>query len=284
MMNKISEESKVQSAGHLLKEARLAQSLTLEGVSKQLRINTRYLIHLEEDQENFTFDVYTLGFLRSYAKYLNLDDDDIILKFKAQMGSLLPTHVPFPAPLPGKGMPSFRILVLSFLALVVFSMGWHWYGSNPLSSLHKKKEWVEAIPGLPMQSQPLFPSQDLILASESLPAVSTVNEDHQLLEQYLSKVDTFANHPPVILKALEETWVEVKDKEGNIILQRLFKPGEIHEFKTPENLFLKAGNVRGVSLIYGEKTHTFLKSPGGVVRSHISLDPKKWVEESSERQ
>lgn len=279
-MNKIPEESKVYSAGQLLKEARLAQSLTLEGVSKQLRINMRYLIHLEEDQENFTFDVYTLGFLRSYAKYLNLDDDDIIQKFKAQMGSLSPAHVPFPAPLPGKGMPSFRILVLSFLALVVFSIGWHWFGSIPFSSLHKKREWVEAIPDLPMQNQPLLPSQDSV--SEPLPDISVVNEAPQLLEQYLSKVDTFASPQPVILKALEETWVEVKDNKGNIILQRLLKAGESHEFKTPENLFLKTGNVRGVSLISGEKTHTFLNSPGGIVRSHISLDPKKWVEESSE--
>ncbi|MBY0293555.1 MAG: DUF4115 domain-containing protein, partial [Alphaproteobacteria bacterium] len=115
-----------------------------------------------------------------------------------------------------------------------------------------------------------------------LPDVSAVNEDPQLLEQHLLKVDTFASPQPVILKASEETWVEVKDNEGNIILRRLFKPGESHEFEIPENLFLKTGNVRGISLISGERTHSFFNSPGGVVRSHISLDPKKWVEESPE--
>ena len=77
------------------------------------------------------------------------------------------------------------------------------------------------------------------------------------------------------LQAKEETWVEVRNAKGEILLQRLFYPGESYTFENSQQLVLKTGNAQGIVLQSGEKTLSF---PGeeGEIKSGISLDPQMW--------
>jgi cytoskeletal protein RodZ len=123
------------SAGQILKASRLEQGLTLEQISKCLCIKVRNLSLLEndltEDENGFTYDVYTLGFVRLYAQYLKLNAQEIVEKFKEQHANTSRTHeVLFSAPLPGRGMPSLFILALSFIALAAVIIGWKLVNHN----------------------------------------------------------------------------------------------------------------------------------------------------------
>jgi len=118
------QENERPSVGYLLKEARLSQGLSLEEIAKTLCISKRHLVHLEEDQENLVCDVYTLGFLKSYVQYLGLNEKDLCKMFKNQAIHLPLSHPPFPAPLPGKGIPSLRILGFSSFILIAVIVGW----------------------------------------------------------------------------------------------------------------------------------------------------------------
>lgn len=69
----------IQDVGKQLRLARLAQEITLEQVSKELHIRTRYLKALEEgDLSILPSAVQVRGFLRSYADYLNLDSQQLL--------------------------------------------------------------------------------------------------------------------------------------------------------------------------------------------------------------
>lgn len=70
--------------GGVLKEKRLAQGVTLERVAADLKIKTSLLKALEEEDFNvFPADVYTMGYLRSYALYLGLAPEPLIEEFKS---------------------------------------------------------------------------------------------------------------------------------------------------------------------------------------------------------
>jgi cytoskeleton protein RodZ len=257
----------------LLKETREAQKLSIDDVAEKLRINKNYLRALENNEENLTCDVYTLGFLKSYATYLGLDSENLCKKFKEKA---VPPHISplsFPAPSPGKGMPSRKILVLSFSVLIATIGGWWWIENSnvpPPYIFPPQKENVLA----EVQQEP---SLEFIKAEAQVPLESSTPE--QTIAEIL---DTPNNSPEtVILKVSEQAWIEVKDKEGNVIVSRLFDPTESYEFNEPENLLLKTGNAKGTQLVYGNKTLSF-ETNSGAVKSNIPLDPEKWVEQIAE--
>ena len=63
----------MDSYGELLKNTRESKNLDLDKISRELTIEKRYLIALEEEDNGaFPGEAYLTGFLRNYAKYLEL--------------------------------------------------------------------------------------------------------------------------------------------------------------------------------------------------------------------
>lgn len=287
------ENNVIPSVGQLLKATRLARGLTLEAVAKSLCLSKRQLSHLEEDEKSLVCDVYTLGFLRLYAQYLELDKEEITKKFKDQASHPKPSPLTFPAPLPGRGIPSFHILGLSLIVLLMIIGGWQWVGHERTeASLEEGIVLAHEGPEMKEESEPLLPTNH----AASLPIQQTpfpnslfveVNEpiededQPQVQKDSSISVEKSALSGAVVLNITEDSWIEVKDDMGNIILSRLFQSGDSYTFNNPQKLILKAGNIRGIRLKVGEKVRAFSGDPGEV-RSGILLDPEKWLEQSSE--
>lgn len=280
MKNKIEKEHQLLSVGRLLKEARESQGHSLEDVTKLLCISKRHLIHLEEDNENLVCDVYTVGFLRSYAEFLGLDQNELCQQFKSQATLAKPSFSPFPAPVPGRGIPSRRILIFSFLILFAFIIGWRWqdYSSSPTP---QEMDMPEIHAEIPERVEDVLPAVIPTSSPEDLSITPSSLDIAELIEP--SAVDIQASVPSssVILKTNQEAWIEVKDEKGQVILSRIFKPEETYEFKEPKGLILKTGNAKGIQLYSGEKTLDFPNAEGAV-KSNIPLDPEKWVEQRPE--
>ena len=90
----MSEESlhkKPQDLGTLLKKGRTKKRLSLEKISKKTRINVTYLKAIENNQFDFLHRPYVLAFVKSYARILGLDVDEIKEKFNQQIRTQLET-------------------------------------------------------------------------------------------------------------------------------------------------------------------------------------------------
>ena len=279
MINEALQENTTPSVGEILKNTRIIQGLTLEDIANSLCIGKRYLIQLEEDYEKLVCDVYTLGFLRSYAQYLGLDVKEMSEKFKTQTVSPSSHPLTFPTPLPRKGIPNLRILGFSLLLLLAVLIGWRWFGYSTLTPHPREGREEDApLPEIKAKVEEPLPFQKPLPLFQD---VSSVTEAAEPIKKPAPISPLSASPPSVFLKITEEAWIEIKDKEGNVILSRLFKPGENYEFKDPGNLILKTGNTRGTHLTSGKKMHLFSIN-GGAVQSNIPLDPEKWVEQRFE--
>ncbi len=274
MLENTLQENTIPSVGQILKSARLSRSLTLEEIAKKLRINKRHLSHLEEDQKDLVCDVYTLGFLKSYAQYLNLDEKDLIKRFKKVTLHPSTSSPPFPTPLPHKKLPHFRIFSFSLFAFIALCLGWEWFGYFNLPKYISKKEKRKE-------------DQSIFNTKVRAPNLVPLREEHLQTSAPTEMGPSLTEHPSilppssVLLKVTEEAWIEVKDQKENVILKRLFQPGENYEFENPHDLILKTGNAKGTVLIYGNKILSFPEN-AGTIRSNISLDPEKWVEQLPE--
>lgn len=70
--------------GMALRDARVARNLSLAEVSALLRIRESHLEAIElEDFDQLPGNVYAIGFIRTYAQYLELNEGDLIMRFKA---------------------------------------------------------------------------------------------------------------------------------------------------------------------------------------------------------
>lgn len=79
------------SIGEYLRQSREAKAISLDEVSQELHIRKKYLEALEEDDwSRFPGEVYGLGFLKSYARYLEVDADALV-NYRKQIAAREPT-------------------------------------------------------------------------------------------------------------------------------------------------------------------------------------------------
>ncbi len=72
--------------GHILREAREMKGLTLGDVQEEIRINSRYLQALEDGEYTaLPTAVHARGFLRNYARFLDLDPRPLLERFESSL-------------------------------------------------------------------------------------------------------------------------------------------------------------------------------------------------------
>lgn len=74
--------------GNTLKQARLLKGYTLADAEEATKIRARYLEALENEEFNvLPGRVYVIAFLRNYARYLGLNDDELVQQYKQMINT-----------------------------------------------------------------------------------------------------------------------------------------------------------------------------------------------------
>ncbi|MBI4497540.1 MAG: helix-turn-helix domain-containing protein [Chloroflexi bacterium] len=74
--------------GKMLQEARRQRGLTLDDAERETHIRKRYLLAWEQEEfDALPSPVYAVGFLRIYARYLDLDADPLVTQFTERTGA-----------------------------------------------------------------------------------------------------------------------------------------------------------------------------------------------------
>jgi len=108
----------MESPGKLLKASRESRNLTLKEVSESTRIREHLLKAIEEDRyEILKYPAYLKGFLKTYAKYLSLNPDDIVRGYQKYLESMILLKEPESKRLP---TVSRKKLVLWVFVIFIF--------------------------------------------------------------------------------------------------------------------------------------------------------------------
>ena len=75
----------------------------------------------------------------------------------------------------------------------------------------------------------------------------------------------------IVVRAVADSFILVRDKDGNELYSRMMQAGDTYEVPTGENLLLDTGNAGGLRLVVDGQEAPLLGSAGDVLRG-VSLD------------
>ena len=239
----------VQSVGHLLRNARRARNMSVDDVSRQLRLSVQQIEAIEkEDYEKLPGRVFLRGFIRNYANLVKLDPVPII--------QLLPDQSPIVSPIERTPFKikeiSFssnqdrnwnRLIIITlamvFLALIIYLVypdeGWR----------RKSEENINTPVELDTGQKTI--QLDLPLSSSTA--------DHGGGGQLLSKdpilaLNTFGS---LHFKFSAEAYAKVTDGDGDIIFEQKNAGGSEQTISGKRPFFVVINDAAGVELTYNDR-------------------------------
>ena len=123
-------QSRIEKAGEFLANARNAAGLDLEAVGKATKVKIEHLEAIEGTRpDKLPALPYAVGFVKVYARYLDLDADAVATQFKEDIGAAAAAPVEFvPKPTiapetPESGEGAKLASIFGIIAIIIFA-GW----------------------------------------------------------------------------------------------------------------------------------------------------------------
>ena len=245
-------DSKEISVGESLSAARKKKRLRYKKLSSELNIDASYLIALEE--ENYGLipggDAYVKGFLRSYAKKLDLDPDEVIKDFNLSIkgssesnrwGSLKSERKQ-----EGLLNKKTSFTLVSVFILIVIAAFFLTFISNSI-------ETVQVESNVAVSEKPLeLPSEESVdLISEDLTAPADLMQMALEGDKINDPVTFEVKKNITFIEVRDECWLEVFSQNERL-LYKLAIAGERFEFDS-DVIMVTAGNFRNIDVLFNDK-------------------------------
>ena len=287
------EDGAASGVGADLRAARERLGWELAPIAEHLRIRLAFLAAIEEGREvDLPGNAYAIGFLRSYATALGLDPDEITRRFREEARHVnRKTKLRFPAPVPDRGVPTGVVVLFGVILAIAAYAGWYRFSSTGRPEF----EAVQPVPPRLLQLAE-------VPKTVALPEPPRLAADTSPLPPAQPYSPTSANaaippHPPaappaaappvpvgvvvpglpegtrVVLRAKAESWVQVRDPKGPVILNRVLRAGETWPVPAKGQFLLTTGNAGGTEILVDGIVAPSLGADG-VVRRDLPLDPE----------
>ncbi len=249
--------------GEALRLTRRHYGKTLEDIESSLRIRACQIEALEKgDVSSLPGRVYAIGFVRAYAEHLGMDGSKAVQLFKAQyMDGQGRAHLSFHMPVIDMKVPALWLVTLSLLVLSMIFMGRDFY-------THKDRTLVETIEDIP-------PEITEHVRTDILETAIAVEDDIMLRGESEPIVEDMGTDSPhgsgIIFNILEQSWVEIKDENGLVIVSEILGKGDQYFVPNSPGLSMSLGNAANVEIIVDGRPLLPLGGQGDV-RRDIPLD------------
>lgn len=268
------------SAGKVLAEARERLGLSVAEVARQLRLSPRQIEALEaDDHASLPGKTFLRGFLRNYAKLLQLDPEPLLALCQPEPPQVKSIAVPTSRiEFGGKrslmpfgehsGKPWAKYAAIIGVAVLVLSWGMYelLQGQPSLQDVPVKSAGeTSMVLSLPQAEPPIQTAPVTNQAVETVPAPATVPAATSAALATAEAPVPLAPQVPSAPPATDvggqrlqfvfdgDAWVEVKDKSGKVIFYQLNSKGSQQSVRGNPPFSLVIGNAAHVRLTYNDK-------------------------------
>ena len=278
------EPPREEPVGEILARARAAQGLTLDDVAHQLKFGARQLEALEQGRfESLPGSTFARGMVRSYARLLKLDAEallgQVVGKFEVPHTDQLATRYREPVPFSDGSKRStiaygaLSVLILLVVAGVLFGWQQERSGTTRLSFVPAARAPLELPKSLPKTTPAAAPAKPepaptpATTASTTAPAeaspqpaVSQINAAGASASG-APTASTSATAGPlpaaatgrIVLDFDAESWVEIRDGTGKILMSQLNRAGSERVVQGAPPFSVVIGNAQHVRVTYGDE-------------------------------
>ena len=305
----MSEKSPPISAfGENLRREREMRGVGLEEISAATKISMRFLEAIErEDFAKLPGGIFSRSFIRSYARYLGLDEERVVTEFQlaAQPQTVFDLHR-MTSGNPSAARPGTRTpLIATLMAVVLLA------GGYLLFRYSRQAAEAPAPPPPPVETtKAAAPTVPVPMASGDATAALGANPAAgEITPGAASGTPTAAGAPPnpqggaaagvnpvapsnpqptgppvakpsaeadlaLQVAATERAWVAV-DADGKTVLQRVLNPNEVQTLKAHKSFDVTTGNAQAVILTLNGQTLKPLGRQGEVKSIHLTREDLK---------
>jgi cytoskeleton protein RodZ len=292
-----------------LRAARERLGWSLPAIAEHLRIRRVYLEALEEGRTaDLPGTAYAVGFLRTYAQALGLDAAEMARRFRAEAAEAnRKTELNFPAPVPERGIPAGAVILVGAVLAIGAYIGWYRLSEMrqavpepvpavPAHLATLAEPVASPPPTAPAVATPASPPPSQADASPPLPSVSPSSaaaavatsaspapgaEPPTVPVAAAPAPPVAAAAPPadaakpaggrIVVRARADAWIQVRDRGGQVLLNRVLRTGETWAVPDKPALLLTTGNAGGTELLV-DGTATAGLGGDGAVRRDLPLD------------
>ena len=257
------------SAGRALSAARKKKRLRYKKLSSELNIDESYLIALEED--NFELipggEAYVKGFLRSYAKKLDLNPDEIIQIYSSEReknSDKTSSDLSLQQKKDNINQTKYlAALILVPALVVVFFLSLAFILGFPTNQKEKNLESFKEDDSIQLPEK--FEDQTIEIPTTQIEDLDKITfklddspeeSDKDLRELPPSKVDELpkpliSNQNITSIRVFDDCWLEVFSEKERLIYI-LAKAGEEYIFEE-DRLKIIAGNFKNIEISFNDK-------------------------------
>ncbi len=242
--------------GKYLKNIRESKGYTISKVSKELNISLGILEEIENDSfPNYLSTVYLVGHIRSYSKFLELDEKEIIKNFKIQASyNLDESKKEISKPVKKNDFSNFpkmisigSVFAISFIFYLFFIQPSNIKNNFAITpdvpeNMSSNLEEIEMEVVLQNNSNKIFDKQkndiNFNMQKQNIHSSSAIASlPDKNLDSDLKKITLKFNNP---------TWIQLRNKDDKIILSKLMNQGDEYTYNAQEKLNLTAGNAGNI--------------------------------------
>lgn len=213
-------ERELAHIGAELGAKRMEAGLSLKEMAAQIRIQYAYLDAIERlDKEALPTLGYALGYVRTYARFVGMDEKAAMDRFKIEIEApryLSAQAQPHYVSKRSIRLPKGSVAIGAVLSCAFVVASWFGMKSDAISA-----------------------------TSSNLSVQPTENWDFAPVEP----IKTNANM--ISLKAIGPSWVHVLDADGNTLISRIMVPGEIFETERKNAPVLSLRDAGAIELYLG---------------------------------
>tara|TARA_Y100001970_G_scaffold222374_1_gene273473 strand:- start:494 stop:1342 length:849 start_codon:yes stop_codon:yes gene_type:complete len=271
--------------GENLKNTRVKKNYKLSYISKQLNISNEILSLIEEDNfPDYIDSVYLIGHIKSYAKFLDLDEKQIIKNFKIQISYNKNENIKeITKPIKSNFFPSLpKSLAACSIIAVASSFYFIFFHQNNFS---KDFAITPDMPENLIANIELEEMNIILLQNEKNNQTNDNNKEEILLKvNPIKKIEKFSSSSAIAsspdkdfsfkdkiitLKFTDSTWIQLRDKQDNIIFSKLMDQNEEYSYNLSKNFNLTAGNAGNIVVSIDGVVKGKVGKLGAVVESLI---------------
>ena len=256
------------SLGRMLREARERLGLSVADVADQIKFAHRQIEALEADDFRHLPEMpFVRGFVRSYAKILHLDAQMLLAvlpQTETVSTQLEPASVEVPFPVAHSVQRQNMVLLGAALLLAVLVVAFAvWHFTTPQTTAVVAPETQVSLhpetPGIPVQAVSEVASEVAAAAPAVSAAMPALEVPPPPVSQVVPQVQPekppgASSQIPVLRLAFDgESWVEIKDKDGNVLSSQINPQGSELRLDGSAPFSLVIGQAASARLYYKGK-------------------------------
>lgn len=280
--------------GELLNKAREKLSLSQKDIASRLNLKEEIISALDtNDFDKLPAPTYVRGYIRSYARTVNLNADSLINIYEG-IAEAPPEILPDVKPVVQASSRDTPVKVVTYLltfTVAILFIAW-WQGQHIVSTdffssevktseggeypggftyaynivNHPETPYVSAVDELDDREPNNMEIIDLAKSSE-LKLDNILSIEDSLNPPTQTNLDSSANSDTLNMELTAESWIEVSDVSGKKLYMDLAKPGEKISIIGTAPFSVKLGNARAVTVSFnGKAFDTSKHSIAGVAR------------------